>query len=125
MHALAAVAAALTMTAGPGPVHATGLARGYTVGIAITPNRALGTGAFTLTLARNGRPVAGARVRATVTMLDMNMGSFTLLVPSRAAGTYATAAPAVGMSGRWGWSIQVEPPNAPAFRVVLVDRMRG
>jgi hypothetical protein len=58
-------------------------------------------------------------------MLDMNMGSFTLVLPEPSAGTYARAFPVVGMSGRWGFRLDVQPRRGRAFAVSLSDRMLG
>ena len=61
----------------------------------------------------------------TVVMLDMQMGSFTLPLRERSAGTYGRMFPVVGMSGRWGCRVEVAPRGGRAFQVTLVDRMLG
>lgn len=98
---------------------------GYAAHVRMTPNRTLRAGAVSLSLSTKGQPVDGARVRATVTMLDMNMGSFTLALHRAGPGAYAAPDPAVGMPGRWGWRIVVRPLGAASFEFTLVDRVRG
>jgi hypothetical protein len=61
----------------------------------------------------------------TVTMLDMNMGGFTVQLPERASGTYTRMFPVVGMSGRWGFRLDIRPAHGRAFSVALADRMLG
>jgi len=124
MVALAVVGAALSLTVGPGPVDAVVHVDGYAAHVRMAPNRSLRAGTVSLSLSKNGQPVEGARVRATVTMLDMNMGTFTLALHRTGFGRYSTADPAVGMPGRWGWRIVVRPRGAPSFEFTLVDRIR-
>ena len=123
MLALAAVGAALTLAVGPGPVDTAMRANGYSVHVRMTPNASLRAGTVSLALLKRGRPVAGARVRASVHMLDMNMGSFALTLQQGRLGIYTTRDPAVGMPGRWGWRIVVRPRGASSFVIVLVDRV--
>ena len=57
--------------AGPGG----GRARGLPVRLRVDPNRAAVPNAFAVRVTRSGRPVDGARLTATLTMLEMEMGS--------------------------------------------------
>jgi hypothetical protein len=125
MALLAAVGAALTLAVGPGPVDKVAHAGGYAVHVQMTPNASLRAGTFSVRLSRGAKPVAGARVSATVRMLDMNMGSSALELVESRPGTYTTSDPALGMPGRWGWRIAIRPRRGPGFVLVLVDRVRG
>ncbi len=119
------VSAMLLAVVGPGPVGVALPAGHYRIGFHLTPNLASQTGRVSVSLREGGRPVAGARVRMTVTMLDMNMGGFTVQLPERTAGTYTRMFPVVGMSGRWGFRLDVRPAHGHAFSVALADRMLG
>jgi hypothetical protein len=119
------LSAMLLAVVGPGPVGVALPAGHYRIGFHLTPNLASQTGRVSVSLREGGRPVAGARVRMTVTMLDMNMGGFTVQLPERAAGTYTRMFPVVGMSGRWGFRLDVRPAHGRAFSVALADRMLG
>jgi hypothetical protein len=125
MLGLTAVVAALTLAVGPGPVDTVVHANGYTVHVRMTPNAPLRAGILSLALSKAGNAVAKAGVRASVRMLDMNMGGFALTLRESRPGTYASADPAVGMTGRWGWRITVRPRRGPSFVIVLVDRVGG
>ena len=117
--------AALATGVGPGPVNTTVPAGAYSVVFRLTPNLASLTGSIAVAVTEHGRPVTGARVLVTVRMLNMNMGSFALPLPERAAGTYGRMFPVVGMGGRWGFELAVTPRHGHAFRVMLTDRMLG
>ena len=119
------VSAMLLAVVGPGTVGVTLPAGHYRIGFHLTPNLASQTGRVSVSLREGGRPVAGARVRMTVTMLDMNMGGFTVQLPERTSGTYTRMFPVVGMSGRWGFRLDVRPAHGHAFSVALADRMLG
>jgi len=119
------VSAMLLAVVGPGPVGVALPAGHYRIGFHLTPNLASQTGRVSVSLREGGRPVAGARVRMTVTMLDMNMGGFTVQLPERTSGTYTRMFPVVGMSGRWGFRLDVRPAHGHAFSVALADRMLG
>lgn len=110
---------------GHGPVGVALPAGHYRIGFHLTPNLASQTGRVSVSLREGGRPVKGARVRMTVTMLDMHMGGFTVQLPERTAGTYTRMFPVVGMSGRWGFRLDVRPAHGRAFSVALADRMLG
>jgi len=119
------LSAMLLAVVGPGPVGVALPAGHYRVGFHLTPNVASQTGRVSVSLREGGRRVAGAHVRMTVTMLDMNMGGFTMQLPERAAGTYTRMFPALGMSGHWRFRLDVRPAHGRAFSVALADRMVG
>ncbi len=96
---------------------------GYRLELRLVPNRAWVAGTVSLALSRNEKPVTGARVRLTFTMLDMEMGGLAGLLPETAPGRYGHAGPILGMGGRWSLRLDVEPPRARAFRVMVIDRM--
>ncbi|HUZ98563.1 MAG TPA: FixH family protein [Gaiellaceae bacterium] len=121
----ASTPAAAARHVGPGPVQVLVPTGRYTVAFDLTPNLASRTGTISVSLRRGVQPIAGARVRMTVTMLDMNMGGFTVQLHERAAGMYTRMFPVVGMSGRWGFRLDVRPPHGRAFSVALADRMLG
>lgn len=117
-------AAAARLEVGPGPVRTVVPAGGgYSVSFRLTPNLATRTGSISIAVTRDGRPLTGARVRVTVRMLDMDMGSFALPLPEHAGGTYGRMFPVVGMGGRWGFELDVTPRHGHTFRVSLADRM--
>lgn len=119
------LSAMLLAVVGPGPVGVALPAGHYRIGFHLTPNLASQTGRVSVSLRDGGRPVKGARVQMTVRMLNMNMGGFTVQLPERAAGTYTRMFPVVGMSGRWGFRLDVRPAHGHAFSVALADRMLG
>ena len=121
----ALLTAMLLAVVGPGPVGVALPAGHYRVGFHLTPNVASQTGRVSVSLREDGRPVAGAHVRLTVTMLDMNMGGFTIPLTERATGTYTRMFPALGMSGHWRFRLDVRPAHGRAFTVALADRMLG
>lgn len=122
-HVRATAGHTTTVTIGPGPVTAALSSHGYRLDLRLRPNRATVAGTIALALTRHGRPVSGARVRLTFTMLDMNMGGLTGLLRQTAPGRYGHTAPVLGMSGRWGLRLTVLPAHAKPFSVDLVDRM--
>jgi hypothetical protein len=112
-----------TVQVGPGPVRTELRAGSYRLELRLAPNRASRRGVVAVTLVKGGRPVENARVRLTVTMLDMNMGNFTVPLPETGTGTYARTAPVLGMSGRWGWRFDVTPAGGKRFSIAVADRM--
>ena len=110
---------------GPGPV-TTSLRHGaYRLEFGIQPNRASVPNTVALRIGRAGRPVVGADITATLTMLDMSMGSQTYHLGESAAGLYRFSTPALVMSGRWGISFQVRPPRRSRFDVAVLDHASG
>jgi copper transport protein len=110
---------------GPGPVSKTFERNGYDVKATITPNRAAQPNTFTLTLTKDGKPVTGANVTTTFTMLDMEMGQQAFAFKEVRPGVFRHSAPALVMVGHWGITSHVEPPGGEPFDVVLVDRANG
>ena len=123
--ALAAIGAS-AVHAGPGPLSSVVNRNGYRVELGVTPNRAAVPNDFTVHLSRGGKPVRGASVTATFTMLDMEMPAQAYRLGESAPGLYRRAGvPALVMVGHWGLSFRVDPPGAQPFSIVLVDRANG
>jgi hypothetical protein len=59
---------------GPGPVTNEVSRNGYRLDFHVAPNKAAVPNAFAVRVARNGKPVRGADVTTSFTMLDMEMG---------------------------------------------------
>lgn len=110
---------------GPGPVASVVNKAGYRLEIHVTPNRATVPNDFALRIERNGVPVHGAEVAATVTMLDMEMPAQTYRLAETSPGLYDRAAPALVMVGHWGLSFEIRPRGAKPFTVFLLDRASG
>ena len=70
-----------------------------------------------------GRPLDGARIQATFTMLDMDMPSASASFAGSGLGRYRASTPALGMAGRWGLRIDVHPPRGSRFAVNVVDEV--
>jgi copper transport protein len=122
--ALASIGSA-SATAGPGVVSRTVDESGYRLTLRVTPNRAAVPNDVSVSITRGGRPLRGAEVTATFTMLDMEMAAQTYRLDESAPGLYERSAPALVMVGRWGLSFQVTPPGKPPFNVLLVDHAGG
>lgn len=112
-----------SVAVGPGPVTTVLSARPFRLELRLTPNRATLRGTISVRLLKGGRPVNGARVKLTFSMLDMDMGRLSGLLPQTASGTYAHAGPVLGMGGHWGLRFDVAPPGAAPFSITVVDRM--
>jgi FixH protein len=108
---------------GPGPARAAVRVDGYALELRLGPNRAFQPGTLSLRLLKRGRPVDGARVRATFAMLDMAMSDVSTQLSRTAPGRYAGAAPPLEMSGRWGLRLLVAPPHAQPVTVRVIDRV--
>jgi copper transport protein len=111
--------------AGPGRVSELVTSHGYQLQIGVNPNRAAVPNQFALRLTKNGRPVAGATVTATFTMLDMEMQSQIYKLSESSPGLYEHSAPALVMVGHWGISYGISPPGGTAFNVLIEDRANG
>lgn len=119
---IAAAVAAAGADVGPGPATATLTRLPYRLELRLSPNKAAVAGTISIRLTRDGRPVDHARIRATFTMLDMDMGSVTKRVPHAGPpGLYARPAPVLGMGGHWRVRIHVTPAGGAAFTVSVVD----
>jgi copper transport protein len=110
---------------GPGVVSNVTNEHGYRLEFRVSPNRAAVPNEFAVKITRNGRPVRGADVTATFTMLDMEMGNQTYQLREVAPGLYAHSAPALVMVGHWGLSFQIAPRGAPPFDILLLDHATG
>jgi predicted metal-binding membrane protein len=114
---------ASSVSVGPGAAERFAHASGYELRLQLGPSRALKSGAMSLTLRKNNRPVSGARIRATFSMLDMDMGNVSARLPETGHGTYGRKRPKLGMAGRWGLSIAIAPPGAKPFTVNVLDQV--
>ena len=107
---------------GPGSATARLDVHGYQLDLRLSPNRALQANSLSLRLSSGGKPVSGARVRMTFTMLDMDMGALNGLLPQTASGRYGHAGPRL-MFGDWGVRLHVRPQRGRPFSVYIVDRV--
>jgi copper transport protein len=112
-------------TVGPGPVQKTIEHNGYTLKFGVAPNKAAANNRFAVSLLRDGRPVDGAKLTASFAMLDMEMGRQAFRLPETAPGSYGRDAPALVMVGRWGVTLDIEPPGADPFSVTILDHAEG
>ena len=110
---------------GPGPISIVLHPHGYRLGLHVTPNRASAAGTISVDLRAQRRPVQGARIKVTLTMLDMDMGNIWSVLPESAPGKYTQAVPPLGMKGHWRLHFDVKPRGASAFAVSVVDVMRA
>ena len=108
---------------GPGPVRRAVKREGYRFDLRVSPNRAAVENDFAVQVTRAGTPVDGARVTATLTNLDMEMGAQQYELAGAEDGRYGRAAPALVMVGRWGLSLRLEPPGRAPVDVVVLDRV--
>jgi copper transport protein len=122
--ALAAIGGASAHT-GPGPVTKVVNEHGYRLEFHVTPNRAAVPNQFAVRIDRGTKPVRGADVTASFTMLDMEMPAQTYKLPEVTPGLYEHSAPALVMVGHWGLSFAIAPKGSPPFTVLLVDRANG
>jgi copper transport protein len=114
-----------TAHTGPGRVTQPVSSHGYELQIGVNPNRAAVPNEFALRITKNGRPVTGATVTATFTMLDMEMQSQIYKLSESAPGLYEHSAPALVMVGHWGISYGISPPGGAPFNVLIEDRANG
>jgi copper transport protein len=110
---------------GPGAVNRTVTRNGYTVTVQVDPNRAAVPNTFTVKISKSGKPVTGADVVQTFTMLDMEMGQQAYRLSETSPGVYTHAAPALVMVGHWGLGLSITPPGGQAFDVLFVDKANG
>jgi hypothetical protein len=80
---------------------------------------------FAIRITKDWVAVRHATVIAGFSMLDMEMGTQTHLLPERTSGLYQLSTSALVMVGHWGLSFEITPPGKPAFTVVFVDRTAG
>jgi copper transport protein len=110
---------------GPGRVVSVVKHGGYRLELHVSPNKAAVPNSFAIRLTRGGKPVRGADVTTTFTMLDMEMGQQAYHLTEQAPGVYVKSVPALVMVGRWGLQYEVQPPGAAPFTVLFVDRANG
>ncbi len=125
-HASVAERPSPAVSVGPGAVSVTVIRRGYTLRIAVHPNRVAAPSSIALDLSRNGRHVRTASVRLSVAMLDMGQ-----MVPQRYTltetrrGVYARTVAGVPMGGRLGLAFTVLANPSTSFTALLVDHVEG
>jgi copper transport protein len=122
--ALAAAGSAIARV-GPGPVTEVVNRNGYRIELGVSPNRAAAPNTFAIRITKDGAAVRHATVIAGFSMLDMEMGTQTHLLPERTSGLYQLSTPALVMVGHWGLSFEITLPGKPPFTVVFVDRTTG
>jgi len=123
--ALASLGSA-SATVGPGPATTTVSKGGYKLVFDVSPNRAAVPNTFAVEISKDGKPVRGADVTATFTMLDMEMQQLAYTLPETRPGVFRRAnTPALVMVGRWGISFDIRPPGARPLQVLLVDHASG
>jgi copper transport protein len=99
---------------------------GYTLHFHFSPNKAAVPNTFAVKVEKNGKPVKGAAVTATFTMLDMEMPQQEFTLPQQSQGAYQRAnVPALVMVGRWGVNFNITPPGATPLQVLLLDHANG
>jgi copper transport protein len=114
-----------TAHVGPGPVRTVVTQNGYRLEFRIDPNRVAVPNTFAVKITRGGRPVTGADVTATLTMLDMEMGQQGYHLADMGRGNYRRAAPALVMVGHWGLLFDIRPPKSHPLNVFFLDRAQG
>jgi len=110
---------------GPGRVAETVKQGGYTLQVLVDPNKAVQPNSFALRLTKSGRPVRGADVTLTFSMLDMQMPTLEYQLEETSPGVYTRKAPALVMVGHWGLAFNVTPKGGQPFTAVVVDRATG
>ncbi len=99
---------------------------GYTLHFQFSPNKAAVPNTFAVKIEKDGKPVKGADVTATFTMLDMEMQQQEFSLPQQSGGGYAREnVPALVMVGRWGVGFNITPPGAAPLEVLLLDHAAG
>lgn len=110
---------------GPGAVTNVVSRNGYRLELHVAPNKAAVPNAFAVRVTRNGKPVRGADVTTSFTMLDMEMGEQAYHLAETSPGFYRHSAPALVMVGHWALSFEIQPPGKQPFDVLLVDKANG
>jgi copper transport protein len=98
---------------------------GYRLEFKVDPNKAAVPNFFGVKITRAGKPVRGADVTATFSMLDMTMQQLAYHLPEHGAGSYSRSAPALVMVGHWGLAFDIRPPGGTALDVLILDRAGG
>jgi len=110
---------------GPGRVAEAVRQGGYTLQVLVGPNRAVQPNSFALRLTRGGKPVSGADVTLTFSMLDMQMPTQEFQLAETAPGIYTRKTNALVMVGHWALSFAIAPKGGQPFTAVVVDHATG
>jgi copper transport protein len=110
---------------GPGPVGTVVHQGGYTLQVLVHPNKAVVPNTFSLKLTKAGKPVEGADVTLSFSMLDMEMANQELQLRETRPGIYSRPAPTLVMVGHWGLDFNVTPKSGPPFTAFVVDHANG
>ncbi len=110
---------------GPGPVGTVVHQGPYTLRVLVHPNKAVVPNSFALALTKNGKPVQGADVTLSFSMLDMQMANQELQLTETRPGVYARPAPALVMVGHWALAFNVTPKGGTPFTALVVDHATG
>ncbi|HST25647.1 MAG TPA: copper resistance protein CopC [Gaiellaceae bacterium] len=116
---------AISAHVGPGPANVVVKHGAYRLVFHITPNKAVESSDFTVTITKNGKPVHGATVLSTFAMLDMEMPNQEYSLAQKAPGKYGRSTNALLMVGHWGLSFEIEPPHDLPFTVTIEDHAVG
>jgi YtkA-like len=111
-----------TARVGPGPVARTVAHGAYRVALQLTPNRPAARNRVAVRVTKRGRPVTGAKVTASLTMVEMDMGTSVHRLRERSPGVYAGRMTGLIMAGDWRLGVEVRPPAGAPFAVRVVDR---
>ncbi|HUJ92512.1 MAG TPA: copper resistance protein CopC [Gaiellaceae bacterium] len=110
---------------GPGRVAETVTQDGYTLQVHVDPNKAVEPNSFALRLTRGGKPVQGADVTLTFSMLDMQMPTLEYQLEETSPGVYTRTSPALVMVGHWGLAFAIAPKGGQPFTTTVVDHATG
>jgi hypothetical protein len=109
------------LATGPGSVAETVVRRGYTIRIAVGPNKALALNSFALQLSRAGRRIRHGSVSLAFEMADMQMPRQQYELRQTRRGVYTRALRAPTMAGRWDLSFTVLLEGARPLTIRLID----
>jgi copper transport protein len=116
----------ITAKVGPGPASTVVEKNGYRMEFAFSPNRAAVPNTFSVKISKGGKPVTGADVTATFTMLDMEMQQLAYSLPESSPGVFMRPnTPALVMVGRWGIAFDIRPPGGSPIDVLVEDHASG
>lgn len=110
---------------GPGTVDRTITAGPYRLRLAISPNRAAVENTIAIQVERDGRPLEGARVDASLTMLEMEMGRIAFRLDETEPGRYVRSEPALVMVGHWAITFEITPAGGTPCGVTVIDEASG
>ena len=113
--------ASSALAVGPGSVAETVVRRGYTIRIAVEPNKAFALNSFALQPSRAGRRMSDASVSLAFEMVDMQMPRQQYELGETRRGVYSRALRTPAMAGRWGLSFTVRPEGARPLTIRFID----